>query len=351
MMIYMKIAILLDADISNSIGTSIRAKRIEDVLKEEHDVNIIYSGKQSFENVFSMILSSLTWNLKLFFIIPRRKIDLIYLSSDFLGFFSVILLSKFKNYKLIFESHGIFSKENINKNRNKIVVKSCQLIEKFVISNSDCIITLSKDIFNYYRNFNQNIFLIPSFVDESIKPKVRSKSNNGLKSIGLIGPFNMPSNKHYLDFLYQNIDKLNPNLFFSIIGSCDYRIKNKRIEYTGYMKSYPDYISKIASMDLVLIPSQIPTSGPLTKILESMLCSVPVLTTPEGTKGLDYIKWNENMLVCEKENLVHKLNESIFDEDLMKKISKNGGITVQSHYTKKINEKKLFKVIDQFKNS
>lgn len=349
-MISMKIVILLDADISTNNGITVRAKRIENILKEKHEVNVIDSGKQSFDNLFSIILTSLIWNLKLFFIIPRRRADLIYMSSDFLGFFSVILLSKLLNFKLIFESHGIFSEENMDKNRSKIIVKSCQFVERFVMKNSDYIIALSKDIFNFYKNFNQNIALIPCFIDESIKPKVNDKFNNGSKSVGLIGPFDMPSNKYYLEFLYKNIDKFNDNLIFNIIGKCDSKTNDRRIKYAGYIDSYLEYISKVASLDLILIPSRIPTSGPLNKILEPMLCSVPVLTTPEGIKGLDYIKNDENMLICKEEDLIDTLNEKIFNEDLMKKISKNAGIMIQSYYTKKVNEKKIFGVINQFQN-
>ncbi|MGB9980294.1 glycosyltransferase [Methanobacterium sp.] len=344
----MKIAILVSADMSEDNGITIRAKRINKVLKKNHDVTIISAGKQNFDNLFSMILNAIYWNLKLLYQIPREKIDLIYFSSDFLGFFSIFLLSKFMNFKLIFESHGIFSEENIDKNRNNIIVKTCQIIEKFVIKNSDYVIALSVDIYNFYKVYNKNIDLIPVFIDESIELKEKQIMHHNFKSIGLIGPFDMPSNKYYLNFLYKNLDKFNSNLIFVVIGRCSHRINDKRIKYTGYLKSYQDYISQVDDLDLVLIPSKIPTSGPLNKILEAMLCSVPVLTTPAGTSGLDYIQNNENIFICKENNMVYQLNKNIFDEDIMKKVGQNGKMMVYSHHSIKVNKEKLYKIIEQF---
>ena len=70
-------------------------------------------------------------------------------------------------------------------------------------------------------------------------------------------------------------------------------------------------------MDAVLVPSKIPSFWPLNKILEPMACSLPVFTTPVGAVGLDHVKHGESIFVYEESELVAKLNENLFDIDLM----------------------------------
>jgi len=344
----MKIAIISGSDISEDNGISIRAKRIYKVLKEEHDVIILYSNQKNFKNIFSIFMENLFWNLRLLYLIPKNKLDAVYVSSDFLGFFSIYFLSKLLRFNIIFEAHGTLSEENINKNRNKIIIKTTQFIEKFAISKSDYVIALSKNIYEFYSRYNKNIALVPVFIDESIKYRIGDNKEKGYKSIGLIGPFDMPANRYYLDFVYKNIDKFNEDIIFHVIGSCDYRINSSKIRYTGYIESYSEYLSKINSMDLVLIPSKISTSGPLNKILEAMMCSTPVLTTPEGTYGIDGVKHLDNILIVKEEEIIKEINGNIFDGNLLAKISANARNFIEYYYSKEVNEEKILKTIKNF---
>lgn len=342
----MKIAILLGADISENNGTTIRAKRIKKILEKEHDVMLLDSKKKDFSNVLSQIIDDMIWNLKLLFLIPGKEIQMVYMSSDFLGFFSIFILSKLKKFKIIFEAHGILSEENINKKRNKIVIKATQIIEKFVIKNSDYVIALSGNIFNFYKKYNKNIELVPAFINESVDFKPLDKNmNNGFKSVGIIGPFDMPANKYYLEFIYKNIDKFKENLIFYVIGSCNNKINNEKIKYTNYIESYSEYLSLISSLDLVLIPSKISTSGPLNKILEAMLCYTPVLTTSEGVIGLDNIKNQENILIFDEEEIIEQINGNIFKGDLLERISSNAVEIINNYYSKGVNEKKILDTV------
>jgi len=341
----MKIAVLLGADISENNGTTIRAKRIKKILEKEHEVLLLDSKKKDFSNVISQIIDDLIWNLKLLFLIPRKDINMVYLSSDFMGFFSIFLLSKLKRFKIVFEAHGILSEENINKKRNKLVIKATQIIEKLVITNSDYVVALSGQIYDFYKRYNSKIELVPAFINESIQYKPLDKNNNGFKSIGIIGPFDMPANKHYLEYIYTNIDKFRENLIFYVIGSCNSKIDNKKIKYTNYIESYSEYLSLISSLNLVLIPSKISTSGPLNKILEAMLCQTPVLTTSEGIVGFDYAKNQENILIFEEEEIIGQINENIFDGDLLEKISTNAAQIIKNHYSKEVNERKILNTV------
>ena len=93
--------------------------------------------------------------------------------------------------------------------------------------------------------------------------------------------------------------------------------QTKRISYTGYLSDFQDYVNQIARLDAVLVPAQFPSFGALTKVLEPMACSVPVFTTPAGLVSFDHVTPGEDILICDESELVAKVNESLFDDDLM----------------------------------
>ena len=140
------------------------------------------------------------------------------------------------------------------------------------------------------------------------------------KIIGLIGAFvHKGINTSALDFLYRNIDEFDERIKFVVIGACDYKIQNERIEYTGYLNDVQDYVDRLTRLDAVLVASRYYTSGPLNKILEPMACSVPVFTTPVGAVGLDHVTAGEDIFICDESEIVAKVNESLFDVELMER--------------------------------
>lgn len=232
---------------------------------------------------------------------------------------------------------------------HKIRVKLNQIHEKFVIKYADHVIALSKNIFEFYEKYNKNIDIIPVFIDEDvfrIKKEIENKKyQRDFKLIGLIGPFNSVVNKYSLESLYKNIKRFDDKIKFVIIGRCDNQIENEKITYTDYLENIQDYVDALSDLNAVLVPSKIATLGPLNKIIEPLSCSLPVFTTPKGMVGLYYVEDGKDILVFEEDELVNKVNELIFDDELMKKIGKNARITVEKHYSKKANGKKIIEVI------
>jgi glycosyltransferase involved in cell wall biosynthesis len=100
-------------------------------------------------------------------------------------------------------------------------------------------------------------------------------------------------------------------------------------------------------LDAVLVASTFPSSGPLNKILEPMACSLPVFTTPVGAVGLDHITSGEDIFISEESELVTKVNESLFDSDLMERVGKNARRTIEKHYGVEVNKGKLITAIEQ----
>ena len=285
----------------------------------------------------------------------KDKFDVVYCSHDWFGFLTYFLLSKIYKYKIIFEAHSILSEEHKEMGYSKIRVKLNQIHEKFVIKHADHVIALSENTFKFYEKHNKNIDLVPVFIDEDvfrINKKIESKKyQRDFKLIGLIGPFNIISNEYSLEFLYNNIKRFDDKIKFVVIGKCDNQIENEKITYTGYLERIQDYIDALSNLDVVLIASKIATSGPLNKIIESMSCSLPVFTTPKGMVGLYYVEYDKDILVFEEDEIIDKVNELIFDDELMKKIGKNAQNTIEKYYSKKTNEKKLIKILESIERN
>jgi glycosyltransferase involved in cell wall biosynthesis len=359
----MKIAVSTTSIVSVNDGTSVRAKRVFELLREEYDCTLIVRGRgQSKADNVEVIKPSKLWNLQLIPVIRKKRFDLVYCSSDLWGFFTYFGLAKLYNFKIVFEAHGILSLERERRLHNpnlidKVGIKMLKVREKFVARHADCIVTLSSAIYEHYARFNTCVFLVPAFVDETKfkrqeNPAQCSDDDEG-KTIGLIGPFaqdraDSAINTYTLDFVYRNMDKFDERIKFTVIGSCDFKqIRSERIQYVGYLKKFQDYVDQLTLLDAVLVASGFPTSGPLNKILEPMACSVPVFATPISAVGLDHITAGEDIFISDESELVVKVNESLFDADLMESVGKNARCTVETYYSTAVNNEKLVRVIER----
>ena len=175
------------------------------------------------------------------------------------------------------------------------------------------------------------------------------------KNVGLVGPFlseydtnrNFVVSSYLLEFLYKNIDKFDKRINFIVIGQCDDKIANDRISYTGYLNDFQEYVDQLTLLDAVLVPAKFSSFGALTKVLEPMACSVPVFTTPAGLVSFDHVTPGEDMLVCDEAELVEKVNENLFDVELMESVGKNARRTVETYYSTATNSEKLIRVIER----
>lgn len=362
----MRIAISVHEYIANDNGTTIRAKRVFELLKNRHDITLIARGDKGQGSGDVIIIApqktrlwNPDWNMKLIPVIMKNKFDCILCSNDFFGFFSYFMLSKIYKYKIIFEVHGIPSEEGKERRYPivlirvlaKILNRVFQIRDKFVVKHATHVLALSQKNLEFCQKFNRNIDLVPVFVDtnkfrknaekvEAIRKRYEIKDS---KVIGLIGPFESERNRCSLEFLYKNLDNFDNRVKFVVIGECNERIFNERIIYTGYVHDLSDYLS---CLDVVLVVERFATTGPLNKIIEPMSCSLPVFTTPKGVVGLDYAESDKNILVFREDELLDKVNELIFNEELMSRIARNAQATVEQYYSKKANETKLIEIIE-----
>lgn len=350
-----KILISVIVDLFRDDGTTVRPKRVAEILKNDYDVTIV--TRSSEDEVLGdpdinvkVIKPSGTklWNFKLISFIIRNKYDFIYCSNDFFGFLTYHAMSKIYKYKIIFEAHSIFSEELKERKVNKLKVGFYKLLEKFVVKNSDFVVALSENTLNFYKKYNKNIEMVPVFMDGELFKREKEKINDSnIKNVGLIGPFRNFGNQYFLDFLYHNIEKFDDNINFVLIGICNKKIESTKISYTGYVKDKSEYIKILSSLDAVLVPSKIATLGPLNKILESMACSVPVFTTPKGVVGLYNYENKKNIFIFKEEDLVEGMNKIIFNKSLTERVGKEGRAYFERYYDKKSNEKRLLKIFKE----
>ncbi|HBN06084.1 MAG TPA: hypothetical protein DD434_09920 [Bacteroidales bacterium] len=334
--------------IFNSEGTSVRVKRVLKTLKSDFDVHVVTSANKDRDCCKKKLHvlkpeKSVLWPLKLVPIILDHNFEIVICENDWFGFPVYWLFSKIKKYKLVFEAHGVLSAEGKDWGNSFIMIKFYMFIEKFCLKHSDLIIALSNEIKKEYESYNSNIVMIPVFLNNKPFNNLQKNLNNSTnKTIGLVGPFGSKRNRYYApDFLYKNIDKFDKSFNFVIVGKCEKKVKNSRISYSGYLKSFDEYINLIASIDALLVIEKRKTSGPLNKILEAMACCTPVFTTPKGIFGLENVKNGENIIVANESELINKINTLLCEDEIIKKITENAKRTFESFYSYENNHQKI----------
>ncbi len=341
-----RVLVLIPHDNGEDNGITRRSTVVCDILNHEYASRTLGPKSSYADNVVVLAVKFLIWMLKLTYLIPQQNADCIYCCQDWFGFISAWALSKVRGFPVIFEAQGILSEENRAKNRPEIVIDACSLIERFVISRADYVVTLSGNIMEFYAKYNSKIELVPVFIDESIYHRSCPRAP-GLKTIGLIGPFDNPQNKPYLEFLYARIDEFDPRIRFKVIGRGAHKIADRRVTYMDYISSRDEYVAELASLDALLVPATFNMAGPLNKILEAMASSLPVFTTPEGAHGLDdYAEENTNILIANRSELAAYVNQVIFDEARCDFIGANARTTVEQRYSTTASSVQLTRIID-----
>ncbi len=358
----MRIAVSVLGNLAVDNGTTVRAKRIAALLSKENEVTIISRSDSRIDGPGGITVTpsaTKLWNLKLIPVIRRHDFDVIYCASDFFGFITYRYFSR-KGTKVIIESHGIKSIEFLHgyeQVHGRGIVTRLRFgffkwLERFVMKRADHIIALSNDIEAFYREFNPNIDLVPVFIDDGIfKPMEGGKTRNPqLAIIGIIGPFERGNvNNHFIDFIRDNLDRFDARIKFKVIGKIEECLKfeHGRVEYTGYLDSVADYAAAINGLDAVIVPSITESYGALNKILEPMAMGKIVYTTPAGYVGLEDIKAGEALFVTEEKQMLDTVNETIFEEALLERVSIAAVKVIAERYSTSVNLEKISRVLSE----
>jgi glycosyltransferase involved in cell wall biosynthesis len=287
----MEILIQVCADPVIDDGTTIRAKRVFRLLEDQFEVSL--SGYYRFRCTMPKVKFLLLfpyWLFKLVRALLKSRSGIVYLCHDRYGFLVAKALQFIGKYQIIYEAHAVVSEEYRNRGELARKVRFMHSLEGFVARHSNYVVALSENTLEFFKRYTPNVELIPVFVDtdrykldRETRTRMRRQYEINDVLVGLVGPFTLSSNKHYLTFLYNNLARFDERIKFMIVGDCLRREESAKLIYTGYVA---DYIDHISCLDCVLIPSKIPTGGPLNKIVEAMSLGLPVFTTPQGMVGL-----------------------------------------------------------------
>jgi glycosyltransferase involved in cell wall biosynthesis len=278
----------------------------------------------------------------------RIRPDIVYMVNDG-GYFDFYhFLTKLLGVPLVFEVHSICSKETADRGGREDLVRKTRAYESEVIPNADHIVALSEEVEEFYRPLNPRITVIPAIVkEEKVKARGTTPSSDGTKTVGIIGPFHSLRNKGELNFIYENLAMFDSRIRFKVIGACPEKLDDPRIEYTGFLKSKQEFLDAVAALDAVLVPSRMATFGPLTKIIEPLMCGVPVFTTPKGAIGISHLVDGVNIFITEEDGFVERVNHALFDDALMRRTGEEGKRTIHEYFSAEANSKKLYQLLDE----
>lgn len=335
-----------------STGFTSKAWSLYQLLEEEgFEVTLIgRSRKENKRDNFIPIAPPNTRirSLRLTPIILRNRFNCVFCIQDIPSFLSFHALKGIRGYKVIFFVTMIQPELSKLGKRGDVLTKVKKRIYRlpleFAIKKADYVLVEAEYLYKYWQGYHRNIVLITHFVDEELFRR-RVKKPCREKRLGIIGPFDLPQNRYYLEFLFKNLDRFHHGIEFVVIGRTLFRVEDPRITYTGYLSSLGEYIDWLSNLDAVLVVHKPLDPGPYTKILESMSCSLPVFTTPQGRLGMEEAKPGRDILVFEEDELAEKLNELIFDSALMRKIGRNARKVIESHYSKRANKERLVQVL------
>mgnify|MGYP000931470813 CR=1 FL=1 len=349
----MKVIITVCEDLGRDNGTTVRARRVRKALGGQGSIVLAGRADRSVDGIIAVERpGSRLWNLRLAKVLWEEQPDRVYCASDFFGFLTAYPLTRLNGARLIFEAHGILSKEYWAGRPHSLKVRAItmfyRMLERFVASRADCFVALSEDIARFYAPFREELSTIPVFVDDELFSTAASPTPHDGLVVGIIGPFHRENiNNTFLDFVHDSIPRLDPRIRFKVIGLCDdeLRFEHPRVEFTGYLDSQAGYVSALASIDAVVVPSRAPSFGALNKILEPMSMGKPVLTTPVGLVGIDGAG-DENIIVADEALLPARLNELLLDRQRFEAIGHGGRKLVMERYAASVNRLRLNSLVE-----
>lgn len=240
---------------------------------------------------------------------------------------------------LILSSHNIES--NILKQTvpnipiKEFLINYLKSIEKKAYQSANNIIYISDNEKVYFKEINENkdTCVLPMWADDRLFAIKRIKQqNNKILTVLFVGSLWKP-NIDVLGFI-EKIAKANINnkkLRFIVAGSVgENRKSTKNLIYTGRVNSILHYYRKA---DIFINPVTI-GSGVNYKMIEAMTASLPIITTPFGTRGMELIN-NDNAVICDLSQFKENIKKLAGNVKLREKLGKNARKLANKKYNKK----------------
>ena len=281
---------------------------------------------------------------KIIKIINKKKYDYVL----FEGVFPSVYLNDVQsmcNCKTIIRTHNVEHEiwNDLAKNTSNFLKKITYLFlknqmkkwEDFICSKCDFLFCISKNDQLYFKKkIGKKIGILP----DSFKLEKRKKPNNF--SIFHLGSMDWKPNVEginwFLKKVWINNFKNNKSLKLYLAGkNMPVFLKNKSNDsliIEGVVENAENYMKQKSVMIVPLFS----VSGIRIKILEGMSMGIPIISTPKGAQGIEYVD-KKNILICENEfDFTKSIKKIKRDKKLFDKISKEGKKLIKTHFSNEI---------------
>lgn len=335
--------ILTHHNLAEGGGQVAKAKRVQGAFEGPWDTELLGFEDFSDTDRSTWLIRGPEWLMTLTRKVARGTFDIAYCVNSrhivvFLYFLRVVMM---KHYKIVYDTEmtwrlsvGPNTKRTIREVQERLAAACANL----VAANS----TSAMAFFRWTR-----VTFVPNFVDcKTFKHNYAKgqelRSEYGFKDsdrvIGVVGPFNNPYNLPVLEFIRNH--QFDEGIKFLVIGSCgsEYIVRRANIVYTGYVS---DYVAHLSCLDGMLVFRTVPTDGAINRIVEGMSMALPVFVNMTAFSTMDYIASGQEILAFDNNALPGKLNNLIFDKEMMGDIGRRARLAVERYYSQEVIEERF----------
>jgi glycosyltransferase involved in cell wall biosynthesis len=349
---------------NSGIGTS--AKKLQDILQEEHDSFVFTTKRRNDGNNKDKVIRVKSFlkignGAVLFKLFKElKKFDLIYFHFPFFGTSLIIYLFKIfnKDKKLIIHYHMDVKHKNIIL---KILSLPEEIIKRSLFKKADKVFCASIDyiknskIKKYYKKHPEKFIEIPFFVNKKdFYPDSNKKANKERKQILFVGGLDKA---HY----FKGLEVLIKAFYLAEIGDTElvisgegelkeyYKkldIRNKAI-FSGRL-SFEELKEAYQKADVLILPSINSNEAFGIVLIEAMASKTTVIASNlPGVRSV--FEDNISGLVAKinnVEDLKEKIEKIINNDDLRKEMEENAYQLFLKKYEEEIVKEKILKNID-----
>lgn len=304
---------------------------------------------------------------KLESIVQEVKPDVAWLEYSYIG--QYIPFFKRKNIATIYVSHNAQaylnyidwkSEESILRMVIRFpVIPLNYLHERLFFPKADKFLCISKIDMKYYNSFinNNKINILPNFYIEKNLEGIKPYSPSH-KYICMVGSMNAFQNYIgaivLLKEIWLKVKKRNKKLYLYLIGKLPPHGSDRYKELKSLTDKLPDVfvtgevedtIPYVKGAVITLVPV-LHGSGTRTKIIESVACKTPVVSTTVGAEGLPFSDGKSIMIGDTPQLFAEKINKLILNKKLSKSICEEAFSVFKLHLGYEVNKERIKQIIE-----
>ncbi len=279
-------------------------------------------------------------------IIKRQKIRLV---MDFIDLDSY----KWRQYA----ERSVWPLSLVYKREEKLLSK----LESKILDRFDASLFVTKEeteLLNKYNKTPSNVCVVGNGVDRASyypaknsqpapEQRLLSKDSPILLFTGVMDYFpNEDAVSWFANTVWPEVYAAHPDAKFKIVGMRPGRkvrqlAQHKGIEVTGYVENILPYYQQA---DFLIAPFRV-ARGIQNKIIQAMSCGLPVISSPEGAAGINYIN-NKHLVVVEQASkYLAAIDDLLTNKESYQCMSRSGIELVTSQYSWEAANNRLSKIL------